>query len=49
MIKLYEVHETTNSIYFVLDMLSGGELLTRAKEKGFLSEDVLKNLIFNLL
>lgn len=26
-VKLYEVHETANSVYFVVDIISGGELL----------------------
>lgn len=36
LINLYEVYETTNSIYFVLDLLSGGELLHRVRDKGTL-------------
>jgi len=38
LINLYEVYETTNSIYFVLDLLSGGELLHRVRDKGTLQE-----------
>jgi serine/threonine protein kinase len=26
-LRLYETYETTNSVYFVIDLLSGGELL----------------------
>lgn len=26
-VKLHEVHETANSVYFVVDIISGGELL----------------------
>lgn len=32
-LKLYEVYETDNSLYFVIELISGGELLKRiAKE-----------------
>ncbi len=34
LVRLYEVYETSNSIYFVLDVLKGGELLNRVKQKG---------------
>lgn len=34
LVNLYEVYETVNSIYFVIDILSGGELLHRVKLKG---------------
>ncbi len=33
LINLYEVYETANSIYFVLDILNGGELLNRVRDK----------------
>lgn len=33
-VKLYEVHETVNSIYFVIDLIEGGELLNRVRETG---------------
>lgn len=33
LIHLYETYETTNSIYFVVDLLEGGELLHRLREK----------------
>ena len=26
-VKLHEVHETANSVYFVVDIVAGGELL----------------------
>ena len=26
-LKLHEVHETVNSVYFVIDIVNGGELL----------------------
>ncbi|CAD8066130.1 unnamed protein product [Paramecium primaurelia] len=48
-VKLHEVHETTNSIYFVLDMIQGGELLQRVRETGFLPAETMQKLAFNLI
>jgi serine/threonine protein kinase len=48
-INLYEVYETVNSIYFVLDIINGGELLNRIRDKGNLNEEDLKLLMTNLL
>ncbi|CAD8157870.1 unnamed protein product [Paramecium pentaurelia] len=48
-VKLYEVHETTNSVYFVLDMIQGGELLQRVRETGFLPAETMQKLAFNLI
>lgn len=31
LVKLHEAYETQNSIYFVLDILKGGELLSRVR------------------
>ena len=31
LVHLYEVHETENSLYFVIDIVSGGELMNRVK------------------
>ena len=33
LLHLYEVYETVNSIYFVVDLVEGGELLNRFKDK----------------
>ncbi|EGR30423.1 protein kinase domain protein [Ichthyophthirius multifiliis] len=49
LINLYEVYETANSIYFVVDIINGGELLHRLREKKTIKESDLKNLIRNLL
>ena len=49
LISLYEVYETVNSIYFVVDILSGGELLHRVRDKGTISESDLKVLMRNLV
>ncbi|CAD8055953.1 unnamed protein product [Paramecium primaurelia] len=48
-VKLYEVHETINSVYFVLDMIQGGELLQRVRETGFLPAETMQKLAFNLI
>ena len=40
-IKLYEVCETQNSIYMVMELLEGGHLLNRIQEKKFSDEDVV--------
>lgn len=32
-IKLYEIYETLNSIYLVMDIVKGGELMKKIKEK----------------
>jgi len=32
-IKLFEVYETTNSIYLVIELIKGGELMKKIKEK----------------
>lgn len=48
LVKLFETYETQNSIYFVLDMLKGGELLGRVKSSP-LSAPNLQKLMYNLL
>lgn len=49
LIHLYEVYETTNSIYFVVDLLNGGELLHRVRNKDHFNEKDLRILTRNLL
>lgn len=50
LIHLYEVYETKNSIYLVLDLLSGGELLTKLQEKKEnLKATELRRIMLNLL
>jgi len=49
LLKLYEVYETVNSIYFVIDVLYGGELLNRVREKGSFDDKTMRKLFKNLL
>ena len=48
-LKIYEVYETIHSIYLVIDLLEGGELLKRVKESPKLTHKDLSKLMFNLL
>ena len=48
-LKLYEIYETEHSLYFVIELISGGELLKRiSQEKAFHEKDV-RILLINLL
>ncbi|EGR27261.1 protein kinase domain protein [Ichthyophthirius multifiliis] len=49
LLRLYEVYETSNSIYFVLDIVNGGELLNRVREKGQMNQFQLINLMRNIM
>lgn len=49
LLKLFETHETTNSIYFILDVVRGGELFDRIRLKRTFNEFELKEVIRNLL
>lgn len=49
LIHLYEVYETTNSIYLVVDLLCGGELLHRVRNKNHFNERDLRIMTRNLL
>ena len=48
-VKLYEIHETRNSLYFILEYMEGGELIQRIKDKGFYNENDAVKLLQNLL
>ncbi|CAD8133707.1 unnamed protein product [Paramecium pentaurelia] len=48
LVKLYETYETQNSIYFILDILKGGELLIKVKQQP-LSAPSLQKLMYNLM
>ena len=47
--RLHEVHETTIAIYMVVELLSGGELFDKLKEKRAFAENdcamMLKRII----
>ncbi|KRX03811.1 Protein kinase-like domain [Pseudocohnilembus persalinus] len=49
LLKLYEVYETTNSIYFVVDILQGGELLSNVKRGTKFSIENTQIIMKNLL
>ena len=48
-LKLHEVFETTNSIYFVLDLVRGGDLLTRIRELSSFTVKEVQEIMRNLL
>lgn len=48
-LKIYEVYETIHSIYLVIDLLEGGELLKKVKESPKLSQKDISKLMYNLL
>ncbi|CAK62056.1 unnamed protein product (macronuclear) [Paramecium tetraurelia] len=48
LVHLHEAYETQNSIYFVLDLLEGGELFARAKISPY-STECLQKLMYNFL
>lgn len=49
LLKIYEVYESDNSVYFVLELLEGGELFTRLASKIYYDEEKIAKLIYNLL
>lgn len=48
-IKLYEVYETTHSIYLVIELIKGGELMKKIKEKSQYSFLDIQKFLHNLL
>ncbi|EGR27503.1 protein kinase domain protein [Ichthyophthirius multifiliis] len=48
-IKLYEVYESQNSIYFILESLIGGELMERLKKYTSIKEYDIQQIMKNLL
>lgn len=47
--KLHEVFETDNSLYFILDLLEGGQLYDKIKMKYNFSPDEIKNIMKGLV
>ena len=41
LLKIYEVYESNGSIYFILDIIEGGELIDRVLDKGTLNDEKL--------
>ena len=48
-LKLHEVFETTNSIYFILDLLEGGELSERIDNKVRYSYEEIRSIMRGIL
>lgn len=48
-LKIYEIYETIHSIYLVIDLLEGGELLKRVKESPKLTHNDIAKLMYNLI
>lgn len=48
-LKIYEVFETKHSIYLVIELLEGGELIKRIKEKSKLTHREIAKLMKSLL
>jgi serine/threonine protein kinase len=48
-LRLEELHETKNSVYLVMEMLSGGELLDKIMDKKLTKNDDIKKVMGNLL
>jgi serine/threonine protein kinase len=48
-IKLFELHESENSVYLVLELVKGGELVSRLKSATNYSEMEVKMLLKNFL
>jgi calcium/calmodulin-dependent protein kinase I len=49
LIHLYEVYETVNSIYLVLDLLKGGDLLKKIPENGYNDLKSIMYMMKNIL
>ena len=49
LLKIYEIHETTNSLYLVLELVQGGELLKKIKKSKNFKESDVRILIQKIL
>lgn len=49
LIQLYEVYESQSSIYMVMELMSGGELLSNVSASDFYSERDAKTILKNIL
>lgn len=48
-LSLYEVHETKHSVYLILEVLRGGELLKKIKDKKLIEQDEILKVMRNFL
>lgn len=49
LLKLFQVYETKHSIYLVLEVLKGGELIKKIKEKSLYEEKDIARIMSNIL
>jgi len=49
LLRLFQVYETKHSIYLVLEVLKGGELIKKIKEKSFYEEKDISRIMANIL
>lgn len=49
LLRLYQVYETKHSIYLVLEVLKGGELIKKIKEKAIYEEKDICKIMKNIL
>ena len=48
-LKLYEVYETENTLYFVVELIKGGDLLKSITKIKIFHENDVKTIMINLL
>lgn len=48
-LRLYEIYESENNLYMVLELINGGDLRHKIKSSGHISEKISQVIIFNLL
>ena len=49
LLRLFQVYETKHSIYLVLEVLKGGELIKKIKEKSLYEEKDIARILRNIL
>lgn len=49
LMNFYEIHESANSLYIIVEYLKGGDLISRIKKKRGLKESHVKGLMKNFL
>jgi len=49
LLRLHEVHETQNSLYFVVDLLEGGALFDKIRTRKSLGENEVRVIIMNII